>query len=311
MKKILLTICMFAFVATTMVAQSGTKSYYTPKKGDWTIGVTFNPASLGSGLMIKPNAGDFAGDYVADLALNPKQMFILSQDPLAAIRLKYQVSDAAAFRASVGINGSLVNYLEYVQDDLAHSINPDSQNKVIDRATSSFNSVSLLLGSEWKKGSKAVKFVFGVDLMYTIAGGMLNYEYGNKLTEFNPVPSTMPMMGNVLVGGVNDFEQQNGLAYARPVKSYNQGYVHGIGLSCDVGLECFVAEHLSIGLALNFTPLMLTMQPQTWTMYEGFNTNSGTVVNFNSLVSPGSNALIYGTENIGCRISLQYYFVKE
>ena len=102
----------------------------------------------------------------------------------------------------------------------------------------------------------------------------------------------------------------NGITYARPVESYNQGYIHGIGFSVDMGLECFVAESLSLGLALNFTPVMFTFQPQTWTVYEGFNSNSGSVMEFNSLVSPGSNAVLYGTENIGCRISLNYYFGK-
>ena len=311
MKKILLTVTLVV-LAMMVVAQTQLKDYYIPKKGDWAVGITFNPATLYSQrLSMQPDAGDFAGDYVAGLALNPKQMFILSQDPLAAIRFKYHLNECAAFRTTLGINGSLVNYREYVRDDYAFALDPNTQNKVIDMATSLYNSVTLMLGSEWKKGNKAVKFVFGVDFMYTIAGGMLNYEYGNKLTELNPVPSTMPMMGLEIVGGVNDFEAQNGLSYARPIKSYHHGYIHGIGLACDLGLECFVAERLSLGIALNFTPIMLAIQPQTWTVYEGFNTNSGAVVNYNSLISPGSNALLYGTENVGCRISLQYYFGKD
>ena len=77
-----------------------------------------------------------------------------------------------------------------------------------------------------------------------------------------------------------------------------------------MGLECFVAERLSLGVALNFTPLMFTIQPRTWTTYEGFNNWSGKVEEFTNLVSPGSNALLYGTENIGCRITMQYYFGK-
>ena len=109
---------------------------------------------------------------------------------------------------------------------------------------------------------------------------------------------------------LNDWTENAAFPYARPVRSYNQGYIHGIGVSVDMGLECFIAERLSVGLALNFTPLMLSIQPRTWTVYEGFNNWSGKVEEFTNLVSPGSNALLYGTENIGCRISLQYYFGK-
>ena len=304
---ILAIIGMFAGIANL---QGQDKKYYTPKKGDWAIGVTFNPASISAGIAVQPGSGEFAGNYISDLALNPKQMFVMSKDPLAALRIKYQLSPKSAFRVAVGINGSVVNYNEYVRDDLSYALDPNTQNKVVDRATSAYNSVSIMLGNEYKYGNRAVRFVWGWDIMYSIAGGKLTYQYGNQMSEYNTIPSTMPMLNSVQDGGINDFMAVNGIAYARPVESYNQGYIHGIGLSVDMGIECFVAETLSLGLALNFTPVMFTFQPQTWTVYEGFNTNTGSVMEFNGLVSPGSNALLYGTENIGCRISLNYYFGK-
>ncbi len=309
-KSILILALLGMFVGISQIQAQENKQYYTPKKGDWAVGVTFNPASISSGIKVQPAAGDYAGTYVSELALSPKQMFVMSKDPLAAIRVKYHTSSKAAFRFAVGINGSVVNYQEYVRDDLSYALDPHTQNKVVDRATSAYNSVAIMIGREYKYGQKAVRFTWGFDLLYSIAGGTLNYKYGNALTEYNKVPSTMPMLGSVQDGGVNDFMEVNGISYARPVQSYNQGYIHGIGFSVDMGLECFIAETLSLGVALNFTPLMFTFQPQTWTVYEGFNSNTGSVMEFNGLISPGSSAILYGTENIGCRISLNYYFGK-
>lgn len=310
MKRFISALALICLIATSASAQKSEKSYYTPKKGDWAVGVIFNPASLGSKLAIQPKHGEFAGTYVQGLALDKRQMFIMSQDPVAGIRLKYHTSNKSALRISAGLNGSVVNYREYVTDDRAVALNPNSTNKVIDNAQSAFNSVSLMVGNEWKLGEKAVKFVFGFDVMYTVAGGKLRYQYGNAITEYNKVPSTMPMLDTTTNEGVNDWVENAAIPYARPVRSYNQGYIHGIGVSVDMGLECFVAERLSLGVALNFTPLMFTIQPRTWTTYEGFNNWSGKVEEFTNLVSPGSNALLYGTENIGCRITMQYYFGK-
>jgi hypothetical protein len=310
MKRFISALALICLIATSASAQKSEKSYYTPKKGDWAVGVIFNPASLGSKLAIQPKHGEFAGTYVQGLALDKRQMFIMSQDPVAGIRFKYHTSNKSALRISAGLNGSVVNYREYVTDDRAVALNPNSTNKVVDNAQSAFNSVSLMVGNEWKLGEKAVKFVFGFDVMYTVAGGKLRYQYGNAITEYNKVPSTMPMLDTTTNEGVNDWVENAAIPYARPVRSYNQGYIHGIGISVDMGLECFVAERLSLGVALNFTPLMFTIQPRTWTTYEGFNNWSGKVEEFTNLVSPGSNALLYGTENIGCRISMQYYFGK-
>ena len=120
MKKILIS-TLLMMLAFTAIGQEKNK-YYIPKKGDWSIGVTFNPATLGRNISMQPKAGEFAGDWIEELASSPKQMFILSQDPLAAIRAKYYLSSKMAVRATLGFNGSLVNYKEYVRDDLASSI---------------------------------------------------------------------------------------------------------------------------------------------------------------------------------------------
>lgn len=104
--------------------------HFSPKRGDWSIGVTFNPATLSYRLKMQPDNGDFAGDFIEGMATSSKQMFILSQDPLAAFRVRYYLSDNWAVRATLGLNGSHINYREYVDDDLAKAVNPDSKNRL-------------------------------------------------------------------------------------------------------------------------------------------------------------------------------------
>lgn len=305
-----LIICLLIPMAT-MYAQSLPTVSHTSEKGDMAISVTFNPASLGYKMSCQPSPGDFVGNYIQTLATDPtgagypKQMFILSQDPLAAVKFKRYISNTSAFRATLGFNGSIVNYREYVQDDLSVALNPDSQNKVVDMASSRLNSVSLALGAEWKVGEKAIKFIYGVDLLYAIAGGDIVFDYGNMMTDLNHVPSTMPMTSSG--GKLDDFKTKAGIAYARPLKRYNSGYIHGIGLLVDAGLELFLAERISLAAAMTFTPVMAMFQPRTYATYEGFSAYTGKVETFTDTVSPGSSAFLYGTENIGCRVTLTYY----
>ena len=304
MKRYIFILLTLAVCGASMSAQE--KNRFTPQKGTWSVGVTFNPASIGSGIALQPKNGEFAGDYLEGLAANPKQMFILSKDPMASIKFKYYTASKSAFRASVGINGSLVNYREYVQDDLAKALNPDSQNQVADRATSSMNSFSVMLGKEWTQGKGIVRFVYGIDLMYTLAGGTMSFKYGNAMTDLNRTPSTMPMTQSG--GELNNYLDEGwGIAYGRPVKRKNIGYIHGLGISADAGIEIFLADKISLTAAMNFTPIMVTFQPQTYSVFEGFSTKTGKVEQVKGLVSPGSNALLYGTQNIGCRVSLTYY----
>ena len=309
MKRLIISIAVLCLAALAMQAQNKEKTYFSPAKGRWAVGVTFNPGSMGSTLAIQPKDGEFAGDYIDGLAGYPKQMFVMAKDPMASVKFKYYLSSKTAFRASVGLNGSVVNYREYVRDDLAFSLNADSQNQVVDRTTSTMNSVSLMVGAEWSKGTKAVRFIYGVDFIYAIGGGSLQFKYGNKMTDLNQVPSSMPMTQSG--GDWNNYVDKGwGMAYARPVQRKNIGYVHGFGISADAGLEVFIAENISLSAALNFTPIMVTLQPQTYTVFEGFSTKTNKVEKVNSLVSPGSSALLYGTQNIGCRISLTYYLTK-
>lgn len=283
---------------------------FSPKGGEWSVGVTFNPATLGYKLKMQPTAGEYAGAFISDNATAKKQMFILSQDPLAAFRVRYFLNENWAVRATLGINGSRVDYKEYVQDDLAKSIDPNSGNKVVDDAISNLNSGSLSLGAQYLAGKGPLKFLAGFNLVYAIAGGGLTFDYGNRMTDINQVPSSMPMTlpSTTTAETLNDFKSTLGIAYGRPLKRYNVGYTQGLGISADMGVEWFIMGRLTLTAAMTFTPLMFMWQPQTYAIFEGFSSISNQVEQYHDLVSPGSHALLYGTENIGINFALNYYF---
>ncbi len=316
MRRFLITsICLLALSATVVGQETGEKSArFSPKAGDWSIGFSFNPVSLAYKQQLQPKAGTFAGAYIQELGSNNKQMFILSQDPLAAFRFKYHFTESWALRVTLGVNGSNVNYREYVQDDAAKMVNPLSENKVADQASSHLNGGSLIVGAERKFGKGALKFVTGFGVMYSIAGGTMSFKYGNVLNEYNQAPSTMPMLempsssSGTATESLNEFDSVLGITYGRPLKRANVNYVQGIGVSVDMGVEWFCFDRMSIGGALTFTPFMFMWQPQTYTIFEGFSNITGKVEQYNKLVSPGSSAVLYGTENIGFSLSLNYYF---
>lgn len=322
MKKMLYTLAA-VMISASLFAEEKTPGKNVPAVGSTSIGITFNVATLANNLSMQPKAGDFAGSYVEKLAGTSHQMFILSMDPLATFRVKHRMTEHMNFRAAFGFNGSTVNYAEYVDDDLAKAINPASEKQVADQVRSNLNSTNFAVGIEYTAGKGNLKFVAGANILYAFAGGKVDCSYGNAMTNQNIKPTQMKMTSMLeptpVVPGVetpkqNSFNQwqewqgHQGISYARPVECYNVGFNHGLGFQVDMGIEWFFIEHLSLGASATFTPVMFVFQPQTYTVYEGFSTISNQVENYNALVSPGSWACLYGTQNLGLQLSLNYYF---
>lgn len=290
--------------------EDGKPGQYGPQKGDWSFGLVFNAGA--DGLKMQPDHGEFAGDYILSTANAAKQMFILSQDPVAAFRLRYVMSDKWMFRVQLGVNGSHINYREYVDDDLAKALDPDARDQVADEVISNLNSASLAVGWERHIGQGPLHFVAAFGLSWSVAGGALHFNYGNALTPDNRIPTSMPLTTQAKSAEdkstLNDFTPDLGIAYGRPLDRYNVGYIHGFGLHAEMGAEWFVSSRVSVGFAMSLVPVTFVLQPQTWTKYEGFSSKTGKVERYNDLVSPGSHALLYGTEDIGFNFSLNYFF---
>lgn len=295
-------------LACSAFAQKTEREHFTPKKGNYSFGVSINP--LAGASCFQPNANDFAGTWINGLCGNPQEMFMLSPHSLASVRFKYFASEKLAVKASLGFTGSHINYKEYVQDDYAHYLDATSEAKVVDHVKSDLNGASIMVGIESNLGKGAVRFTYGLSFLYAIGGGNVTFKYGNEFGSYNNwKPSTMAEMQDK--GKLNDYDSDNakfGIAYARPVKRNNIGYIQDLGLAVDLGIEWFVVDRISLALNASVLPLLFTWQGQTWGAYEGYSTLTENVHSYNRLVSPGSTGLVYGIGNLGLDISLSYWF---
>lgn len=333
MKKFFI-VAMALFLALGLSAQK--KQIYNPQGGDFSIGVTFNPLAI-KNHDYQPDVNAWSGDFVKGLGGTPKQMFILATDPLVSFMIGYHLNDLVSIRANIGVTGSNVNYREYVHDDqyIKDSSGDDLAWKY-DAVKSRLNGTTIGIGLEFTKPFGRLAFVGGFGIQYAIAGGTMAFSYGNPLTkdltnDGESLPSQMQMTSYNGAGTLNEWNTRwpdaiighdeyiyqtktVGLetiitpTCARPVERRNVGMNHGLGLTADMGIEYFFAGRMSIGASVTFVPIMVVFQPQTYTKYEVYNkdTDQGEIWD-QALVSPGSRALLYGTQNIGLRFAFKYY----
>ncbi len=334
MKKFFI-VAMALFLALGVSAQK--KQVYNPQGGDFSIGVTFNPLAI-KNHDYQPDMNAWSGDFVKGLGGTPKQMFILSTDPLVSFMIGYHFSDLVSLRANIGVTGSNVNYRQYVRDDahLKESENADLAWKY-DAVKSKLNGTTIGLGLEFTKPFGRLAFVGGFGIQYAIGGGSMAFTYGNALTkdltgDGDHLPSQMSMTSLDGDGTLNEWKtrymdaiigHEDEYVYAttgsgsslkitptcaRPVERRNVGMIHGIGITADMGIEYFFAGRMSIGASVSFIPIMVVFQPQTYTKYEVYNKKTDeSEIWDQALVSPGSRALLYGTQNIGLRFAFKYY----
>lgn len=206
--------------------------------------------------------------------------------------------------------------------------------------TKNFGALSVIagFGIQYALGGGSMSFKYGNDYIYEEEGGRwINYK--PTTTAYTQMKSGDLEQG-VLNGYVghestskptyiyNGFDTRclSTSANVRPADRYNIGYSNGIGFTCDMGIEWFFAGKMSLTAAITFTPLMVLFQTETYATFEGLQTrtvkykNDGSydstndlstadfkVVKFDRPVSPGSTALLYGTENLGFRLGFNYY----
>lgn len=298
-----------SIIAALLAASSVSAQNFKPVKGDWSIGVALNPMSIASAQKWQPENGNFSGPFVSSFGATEHSMYILGLDPATAIKLKYRSGDNMSMRFSIGFTGSVVNHKEYVKDDKAVFLNPLSTNMVTDVATTKLNGANFGFALEYNKSVGKLQFNGGIGLAYAIGGGSMEFKYGNAFDRIinGYVPTVMPMT-NMAPKTLNEWVTgPEAIAWARPLKRYNAGYTSAFGLTADMGVEYFFSGRMSLTAALTMTPLIFLIQPETYTTYEGYSAVAGKVIQYNDKVSPGSNALLYGTQTLGINISFSYY----
>lgn len=294
-------------------AQNLTKgSVFNPKKGDFSFGVAYNPMSEFASY--QPEIKGFAGEFIKGLNDYPHELYFLGVDPKINFVLRYHLTDSWALRATLGFSGSKVNYREYIQDDVSHHLDPNTENREVDCVHGILRGYSVSAVAEYHKSFGRLAFIAGVGLQYASGGGTLTFEYGNGFDKDanGYAPTTMPYCqwdNDATKRGI--LNQYNGdvakVNYARPLERYNVGDCKAISLIGDMGIEYFFIGQMSITAAVTFAPFTYYSQPQTYAKFEGWHTDDKEVVEFNALVSPGSSAILYGTQNFGVRLGFHYY----
>ncbi len=306
-------LCVATMAAFAQKPEQKEAKDYAPKVGDMAIGINFNPVAAAQGG--NPASFSTVGQFlygtdseagiINSAEAKPNQMFILAQQPMVSISYKYQVKEHMAFKASIGFSGGYITYREYVNDDKALALNPMAADQVADAINLNYTGGGITAGLEFSTG-KNLRFIGGIGLMYSFGGGDVTFNYGNQMTALNQKPTTMEKIDK----NINEFASSGctWMDYGRPIRQNNVGISQGIGIYANLGVEWFFMKNASLGATVDLTPIMVAFQPQTYTIYEGYDKYNNKVAQYNDLVSPGSSYLLYGTDNIGVNISLHYYF---
>lgn len=143
-----------------------------PKKGDIGIGLEGNPFFNYVGNMFNSNTNN-------SLNLGDNTLYF-----------RYFLKDDAAVRIRLRIasTSSITNY--NVIDDAARAQNPLSNKEVEDRTTIKNNDYELHIGYQQFRGYNRLKGFYGADLGFGYYKLNEKFEYGNKMSELNPAPTT-------------------------------------------------------------------------------------------------------------------------
>ncbi len=274
------------------------KSVELPKAGDIGLGIDLVPLLNYAGHFFSDAGatyGQFGGKSTIDNSI---------LNPTVSIMGKYMLTDNIALRANIGILTTTNVNRFYVTDDAAVALNPLSEAKVTDTERISRSGGSIALGAEYRRGYKRIQGYAGAELIYGFAAQKNIYEYGNAITNINQTPSR---------GNEPDYL---GFGNPKEIDYWTQTYVTGryhdgntqyLGLGIHAGVELFLASHLSIGGEVSLYALG-EFGRQCYQTQEGYNPTTDQVETRTELVSPGNNAFTFGTDNLGGKLYMMFYF---
>lgn len=173
-----------AIAQDSLVSNKSNK--YLPKAGAIAVGFDGDPIFTYVGNM-------FNGTQNNSLNLGDNTLYF-----------RYYLTDDAAIRVKVRIRSTNEVDKYYVQDDAAVFADPLSRAKVEDRYKYTVNSHDLTLGYQMFRSYNRLRGFYGADLGFGISKVNEKFEYGNKMNELNPTPTS------TWGGAVRTLENYNG-----------------------------------------------------------------------------------------------------
>ena len=268
-------------------------NFVLPKAGDIALGIDLVPMLGYVGDIFNNTMNNSYSTFGGE----PIKNFSTVNNPSVSIMGKYMITDNIAARVNIGILSNVKYNKAYSYDDAALLANPLSQAKVEDIRKVKETGASFMLGAEYRRGYKRIQGFGGLNLIYGYSKKVENYSYGNALTEVNQTPSRQY---------ASTLTAPNYWTERYTVSKYNVGN-NIIGLGAHVGVEVFIISHLSLGGEI-FLNGMYEIGSSEYEVMEGYNTLNDKVEEYTELGSPGNNEFIFGTENLGGKLYMSFYF---
>lgn len=284
-------------------SQNPKHSFELPKAGDIGLGIDVAPMFQYIGNLFNGTQGNtfdaFGGEYGLDVLDDN-----LINKPTVSIMGKYMITDHIAARLNVGVLVLHENNQNYAPDDAALFDNPTSEAEVIDKQIINASGASFTLGAEYRRGYKWIQGIAGANLIYAFSENNVRYNWGNALTEINQTPTRTNNWTSV---AMTPPPSPDYWTQAYVLKHYNQASNQYFGIGAHVGVECFLTSYLALGGEVYLNALWKWGAPE-YMITEGFNTLNNKVEQRTETVSPGNNAFTLGTQNLGGKLYLMFYF---
>ena len=158
----------------------------------------------------------------------------------------------------------------------------------------------MLFRSEFRKGNNRIQGFYGADLVFGITKNRYTFAYGNAITDINQTPDRNNYNGlGIGVAPVNYWKA----TYI--TESYQNSLI--AGLAGRVGVEYFVVPQLSFGGEMTLL-IGERFDNGSYTKSEGYNPTTAQVESHTELEVPASRAFHIGTENLGGKLFMMFYF---
>ena len=281
---------MVTFASVSAKGNDSTK-VYLPQKGDFAIGVNLNPILNYVGNIFNGTTNNKLENFGGEPSFNGIDDYQKGITPDISFMGKYMITNTFGLRANIGFMVENKQTNVYVQDDKAVALNPFDESKLIDSKNYTRSGMSMMFGTEFRKGSKRVQGVFGAGILFGWVTDKLTYDYANKMTEVNQTPTT----------GLSTY---NNNYRTLAEKNANSCF---IGATGSAGVEWFVAPKVALGAEVNLN-LYYIAGGQQYKETEGYNQSTQKVETRCDLVSPGNNTFRFGTESLGGSVYMSFYF---
>jgi len=287
----------FLFVLTVHMSSAQTTDQENkptlPKAGDFGLGIDLVPVLDYVGNTFNGTTNNTLSSFGGEPLL---PLGILA--PGVSIKGRYMQTDKMAYRFNFSTIGRTLVQNVYVRDDAAYFNDPLSEAKVMDIHRQHRSGMSFSAGTEYRRGYNRIQGYAGLDLIYGFEMATDVLEYGNAVTEINQTPTRLLGMAPISV----PYWTQTFVT-----GRYYDGSAQYFGLGAVVGVEYFLASHLSLGGEITIYALQM-MKSQSYQQQEGFNTQTNQVENRTELLSPGDRSFSFGTENLGGKLYMMFYF---